>query len=305
MRPKPLPKHAAAPPATIYVQIPAYRDTELGATLADLYRKAERPEALRVAVMWQRGDDERLSDAVRRLPNLELIEIPFRQSRGCNWARLNLQRRWRGEPFTLFLDSHHRFVRGWDRILLDMHEGLIERGVERPLITGYLPSYDPLAHAAERRRSPYRIYPARRESGLLVHLTSYAIPGWRRLEGPVPADFASAHFIFARGEFNEDLRWDPRIYFAGDEVAMSLRAHTHGYDLFHPNVVIGWHCYDRRSRVPHWDDHAGWSAQQRASLERLRRLFSGRLRGRYGLGRSRTRQSYEDRLLVPLIERAG
>src|SRR3954451_19385958 len=39
----------------IYVQIPAYRDAELSATLRDLYAQAARPEHLRVRVMWQRG----------------------------------------------------------------------------------------------------------------------------------------------------------------------------------------------------------------------------------------------------------
>lgn len=96
----------------IYVQIPAYRDSELGPTLRDLYRKAARPEALRVAVLWQKASNETLPPAVRRLPGLELIEIPFEESRGCNWARIQLQARWRGEPYTMFLDSHHRFASG-------------------------------------------------------------------------------------------------------------------------------------------------------------------------------------------------
>lgn len=286
---------------SIYVQIPAYRDSELGPTLLDLYRKAARPEAIRVAVMWQKAPDDRLPPAVRRLPNLELIEVPHERSRGCNWARRTLQRGWRGETYTLFLDSHHRFAPGWDALLKGMHAQLEAGGVERPLITGYLPAYSPEAGLAGRRRSPYRIYPAGREAGLLVRLTSHPIPAWRGLDRPVPAAFASAHLIFARGRFNVDLPWDPSIYFAGDEVAMSLRAHSHGYDMYHPHRVIGWHCYDRRSRVTHWDDHAGWSALQLRSLERLRSLFSGRLRGPYGLGRRRSRKSFEDCLLVPLI----
>jgi hypothetical protein len=287
------------------VQIPAYRDTELGPTLRDLYRKAARPEALRVAVLWQKASNETLPPAVRRLPGLELIEMPFEESQGCNWARIQLQARWRGEPYTLFLDSHHRFATGWDRMLIEMHSGLRASGVERPLLTAYMPPYHPAMDPLGRRCRPYKIYPIRREAGLLIHLTSHAIPGWRRLAGPIPAEFASAHLIFTRGSFNEELRWDPNIYFAGDEVAMSLRAHTYGYDLFHPHRVIGWHCYDRGSRRPHWDDHLEWSGQQARSLRRLRRLFTGRLSGDFGLGTARSRRSFEDRLLVPLVERAA
>ncbi|MEA3017921.1 MAG: hypothetical protein QOI38_2643 [Sphingomonadales bacterium] len=285
----------------IFVQIPAYRDDELAPTLRDLYHKAADPRRLRVAVFWQRADGEELPRAVRRLPNLELIEVPYQESRGVNWARAHLQRLWQGEAYTMFLDSHHRFAAGWDRTLIGMHRALIAQGVERPMITAYLPPYHPASHPAGRRCSPYRIYPARREDGLLTHLTSHPIHGWRGLAGPQRGDFVSAHFLFAGGDFNIRLGWDPGIYFLGDEVAMSLRAHTHGYDLYHPHRVIGWHCYDRRTRTPHWDDHSGWGEQQRKSLERLRRLFAGRLMGSYGLGRARSRRSFEDRLLIPLV----
>jgi hypothetical protein len=37
----------------MFVQIPAYRDSELAATLLDLYAKARCPEFLRVVVLWQ------------------------------------------------------------------------------------------------------------------------------------------------------------------------------------------------------------------------------------------------------------
>jgi hypothetical protein len=39
----------------IFVQIPAYRDPDLGPTLEDLFAKAADPDALRVVVLWQRA----------------------------------------------------------------------------------------------------------------------------------------------------------------------------------------------------------------------------------------------------------
>ncbi|HEX9992210.1 MAG TPA: GlcNAc-transferase family protein [Acidimicrobiales bacterium] len=94
----------AGPTDTIYVQVPAYRDPELGPTLLDLYAKAAHPGRLRTCVLWQR-DDEELPDEVRRLPGLELIEASYRESRSANWARSILQQRWDGEPFTMLIDS--------------------------------------------------------------------------------------------------------------------------------------------------------------------------------------------------------
>jgi len=286
----------------IYVQIPAYRDEELASTLRDLYAKAAEPQRLRVRVVWQHAADETVPPAVRRLPGLEFDLVPYAQSRGCNWARQRLQKAWRGEPYTLLLDSHHRFVRGWDVKLLGLYEALRQSGVEKPLITGYLPPYVPEREPGGRRKRPYKIYPLSREAGLLTKLTSYPIHRWTSLEGPVPADFLSLHLVFTQGAFNREVPFDPNIYFFGDEVVTGARAFTCGYDLYHPHVVIGWHCYDRRTRVPHWNDHPTWHRQHRRSLERMRRLLLGRGRNRYGLGRQRTLAQYEDHILLRLMD---
>jgi hypothetical protein len=199
------------------------------------------------------------------------------------------------------IDSHHRFVRNWDRILIDMYQELVAKGISQPVITAYMPRYDPVLDPLARQNMPYKIYPKGYEDGLLIHLTSYPIPNWTQLSGPVPAQFASGHFIFAAGHFNRRVCMDPDLYFTGDEVAISLRAHTHGYQMFHPHRVIGWHCYDRSSRVTHWHDHSAWLKLHRKSLGRLRRLFSHRLRGPFGLGRARSLKSFEKQLLMPLI----
>jgi hypothetical protein len=286
----------------IYVQIPAYRDAELPATLLDLYAKAGAPNNLRVRVFWQRGVQENLPISVFKLPCLELVAIPFEESRGCNWARNLLQNQWQGESYTLLLDSHHRFVKGWDRTLVEMYEGLRSEGVNKPLITGYLPAYSPDRDPSGRKRRPYKIYPFQREHGLLTRLISYPIPGYRTLRNPVPADFASLHFLFTSGAFNQEVAFDPSIYFFGDEVVTSLRAYTHGYDLYHPHVVMGWHCFDRTSRVPHWADHGDWHEQHKRSLRIMQDMYRGTYRGRFGTGKCRTVQDYEDHIMLKLTE---
>src|SRR5262249_48378437 len=125
---------------------------------------------------------------------------------------------------------------------------------------------------------------------------------WKTLTRPVDADFVSLHFLFADGKFNHEVPFDPEIYFFGDEVVTSLRAFTNGYDLFHPHVILGWHCYDRKSRVPHWDDHRDWHVQHQRSLEKMRLLFTGTYRGTFGPGGNRSVRAYEEHILMKLIE---
>jgi len=284
----------------IYLQIPAYRDTELAPTLLDLLENAEHPDDLRIGVLWQRAEEDRLPEAVRENPNVEIVERPYQRSEGCNWARAELQKRWQGEPYTLFLDSHHRFIPAWDRHLIEMHEALKRTGVQKPLITAYLPSYDPNDDPGARAPNPLQIRTRSRERGMLIYLVGYPIPMWRSLEAPVPARFASLHFVFADGTFNREIVMDEQVYFFGDEVTLALRAFTHGYDLFHPHYVLGWHLYDRTAtRTTHWDDHSDYGERNERSCYRLRDLFLGI--DNTALGIVRSIEEYESMICDKLI----
>lgn len=285
----------------IFVQIPAYRDRELSKTLLDLYAKASRASRLRTVVVWQHDGDEILDPRVHRLPSLELVDVPARDSEGCNWARRLCQQRWAGEPFTLLLDSHHRFVPGWDDLLFGMHSQLCAAKVDKPLLTAYLPAYDPARDPQGRQRQPHKIWSAGRDEGILTRLRGYPIAGWSALTAPVPAGFVSLHLVFVAGTFNDEIIFDPTAYFTGDEVLMGLRAFTAGYDLHHPHRVVGWHCYNRESRVTHWDDHPGWRRQHQRSLAMMRDLYRGGATAP-GLGAARTVADYEAHIGASLVE---
>src|SRR5690349_20509893 len=62
---------------------------------------------------------------------------------------------------------------------------------------------------------------------------------------------------------------DPSIYFFVDEIAISLRAYTLGYDLFHPHRILGRHLYNRSTRVTHWSSNstAGVAERDHEAIE--------------------------------------
>jgi hypothetical protein len=289
-------------PERIYVQIPAYRDLELIPTVTDLLGQARNPKDLTVGIAWQFGPgEEGMGQALRQLPGVQVLGITAAESQGCNWARQLLQERWDGQEYTLFLDSHHRFVPDWDESLLRMYRGLRESGVERPILTSYLPAYDPVTDPAGRIETVYRMTVAERYWRMPFQLVGHPVRDWRRLTSPTAAGYVSLHMLFAEGRFNEQVPFDPGVYFFADEVAVALRAYTHGYDLFHPHVVLGWHLYDRRTRTTHWADHPDWGARNQVSIERLRQLFSGTLMDEYALGTVRTISAYESYAQVTLL----
>lgn len=295
---------------SIYVQIPAYRDDELVPTLDSLIRTASRPDCLRIAVAWQYGPDEECRERdLRSFPCVDLVKIPAAASLGCNWARGLLQARAGSERYTLLLDSHHRFVPGWDEATIDLFEDLRASGCSKPILSGYLPPYRPDEDPDGRVDAIYTLREAERREGLLFRLVGDAVSKRLAPASPFLGAFASLHFLFADGAFNREVPADPAVYFFADEVAIGLRAFTHGYDLFHPHRVLGWHLYERNRRVPHWRDHPGWRRLNDLSLARLRALYSGSARGRHGVGSARTIAAFEARagirLITPACARSG
>jgi hypothetical protein len=96
-----------------------------------------------------------------------------------------------------------------------------------------------------------------------------------------------------------DVPHDPELYFHGEEINITVRAFTHGYDLFHPHRTVVWHEYSRESRRKHWDDHPDWYLSNTRSHRRLRKFLGMEGAeepehfGRFALGTSRTLQDYE------------
>ena len=284
----------------IFVQVAAYRDPQLAATLESLFDEATRPDRLRVRVCWQHSADETLPQHLMAMKSIEIDGIDHRKSRGANWARRRVQRSWRSEAYTMIIDSHLRFAKHWDDDLVNMLEDRRTAGSPQPIITGYPPDFDPRTYPARRSRAPLKIYKEAYIDGMLLHFAGHRLALWQMLRSPIPAQFLALGFLFADGRFNTDIPLDPNIYFFGDEITTGLRAFCHGYDFFHPHRVLAWHVYDRTTRRCHWEDHQDWSDIDRRSLSRVRRILGGRGHRDYPLGTLRRPCDYEKQIGLPL-----
>jgi hypothetical protein len=218
---------------TIFISIASYRDSELGPTLDDCLAKAHQPERLRFGICWQHGPEE------SRHPFFDddrcaILDVPWEQSRGACWARSEIMQLWAGETWYLQLDSHHRFVDGWDDKLQIQ---LRATGSPRPILTTYAAPYSP-GNETDRSAEPMRMEFDRFTEDGLVLFRPGVIPDWENCSAPRPARFISAHFLAAPGRFVNDLPYDRNLYFIGEEITMTVRAFTHGYDLFHPSEPI-------------------------------------------------------------------
>lgn len=281
---------------TIFVQIASYRDPQLVPTVKDCLAMARYPNRLFFGIAWQHGPEEVLPEEWFPSKNFAIVDIPFEESQGACWARNRLQQCYGDQKYTLQLDSHHRFVQDWDVLLIEWLRKLQKIGVRKPMITSYLPSFDPDNDPAARCEFPYELrFLQWSDEGVLLLKPRKIKKKWKH---PVPARFYSAHFCFTLGIFCEEVPHDPQLYFHGEEISIAVRAFTHGYDMFHPHRVIAWHEYTRKNRTKHWEESPTWRVRDAASKARYRALLGvdGTPRvplGKYGLGTVRTLEQYE------------
>lgn len=287
---------------TIFVQIAAYRDPQLLPTIKDMLENASYPEHLRVGICWQYhpGDVFDWLDEYREDDRFSIREVLYSQTKGVCWARNQVQQMYDGETYTLQIDSHMRFVPAWDELLISMITQLQYEGYPKPLLTAYVPSFNPENDPEERVMEPWRMTFDRFIPEGAVFFLPETIPNWQKIEAPVPARFYSAHMAFTLGAFSVEVQHNPEYYFHGEEISIAARAYTHGYDLFHPHRVVIWHEYTRKGRTKQWDDDTTWGEKNMHSHHTNRKLFgmdgeeqSGH-DGPYGFGRERTLRQYEE-----------
>ncbi|MBF0096172.1 MAG: hypothetical protein HQM04_05040 [Magnetococcales bacterium] len=298
--------------ATIFVSIASYRDRECRDTLADLFAKAAHPERLAVGVLWQ-VDPEQDGALYTEVPcctdQVRGQVLPAAQSRGPCWARHWIQSHlYRGEDFYLQIDSHTRFVVGWDEQLLSLWESA---PAAKPVLSTLPPPYHP---PDERVATGLTFIRAERfkSDGNLVQRSGTLDPALH-LPSPRPSPFLSAAFLFAAGRMVREVPYDPFLYFYGEELTLAVRLWTHGYDIFVPNRIILYHNYGLQERVRHWDDHPEeWLRLQQLSQRRRLHLLGMaesddpevlQALDSYALGVERTLAEYEQFADVDFVRR--
>lgn len=285
---------------TIFVQITAFRDPEYFPTLNSLFNKAAKPENIRVGACLQYDSEvDKYCFETPRPKELALEEQCFEavESEGMCWARSITQSMYDDEEFTIQIDSHMRFIPGWDLKLLEMWESLND---PKAIITHYAPNYEP-GHGRVRD-SISGIGAFRWKKGTLwfQHAPIYS------LKNPPPRPtvgaFVSGHFLFGPSSMIADVPYDKLIERHGEESSMSVRFWTNGYNFYHPNEIIMWH---RAAQKRPMDHEVIPEYQERVELGALRaRALLGdpeiidpniiRDLDKFGLGTARGLQQYQE-----------
>lgn len=292
---------------TIFVSIASYRDPDIIKTIIDCINKAENPKSVFFGICLQ--DNKETYNILRGLRrkykiNMKIEFFDWRDSQGACWARYIIQKKlFNNQDYYLQLDSHHRFIEQWDAVLLDMLKKKQSEGFKKPIIGGYCPGFNAENNTCENviiQISSFDLFSHDGDMVFKPMVINEEIKG----SSCIPARFLSGHFIFTIGQFCKDCIYDPNLYFRGEEITLSARAFTNGYDFFHPNMPIIWHFYIRSEDQKHWDNHKnnngfiiGHNIRDKKAKERVRKLLGSEKNninfGVYGLGSERSLHDYE------------
>ncbi len=292
----------------IFVQIASYRDRECQYTVKDLFEKASNPDRVFVGICWQ-FDPEEDKDCFQvstRPGQVRILPVDWREAEGVCWARHQAQQLWEGEEYYLQIDSHMRFVPGWDDLMI---AELAACGAQKPVISCSPASYVP---PDELEKSPRpairRVQPFTPDGNIRGKGESLDV------EPPVPLNgaFIAAGYVFARSDIIREVPYDPYLYFDQEEISYALRLYTHGWDVFSARKQFLYHFYNvnhrDKNRPLHWRDLHKEDSKRIAflrdrGLKRFNHLTGHALSsdpaviqemGKYWLGRVRTLEQFEE-----------
>jgi hypothetical protein len=285
---------------TIFVSIASYRDPDCINTVRSLFEKAAYPERLVIGICWQFAPNREpaLLQLFEYQEKFRQVSLPVKDSRGPCFARHLVQKLWQGEDYYFQVDSHMRFVSGWDEKLIGLSNLCPSK---KPVLSTYpLPFTPPDEPSAE---GLVEIRPRYFDEHGVLHQDSALL----RMPEPPPPPSASflisAGMLFAPGRVVREVPYDPNLYFTGEEIILALRLWTHGWDIFNPNAVIAYHNYQvKTDRRRHWEDQAHWNELNRVSFDRVafltgqnspREAEALKDMDKYGLGSERSIEQYQ------------
>lgn len=295
---------SAEKPKRIFVSIASFCDPMLTFTVKSAIENARHPERLSFGIV-----DQSKQASEGELPSgswrTGYLHIAPHQSRGACWARSLAMTLYADEDFFLQIDSHTCFDADWDVTLIDTLEAITARTGNAKVVVSTRPfAFEIEADGSVKKNrftdGTLKLTPKDSVLKLSEPVMKFSCVNSKEMQD-LPGFQVSAAFLFARGSFIEEVPYDPFFYFHGEEQDVSIRAFTHGWDIWHPNSLPIFHLYKTREagEAPlHWDAEfeqqrgERWIDLRTRANGRLSDLIAGRLKGVYALGAVRSIADY-------------
>jgi len=168
------------------------------------------------------------------------------ESNGPTTARYFASKLWGGETYFLQADAHLRFAPEWDRLYAE--EAKAAKSYPKAVLSAYPPGFSEEDPPYKGGTVGTRLCTCQFSTSDVEHHIIRINTGdtcGAHAEAPTQIAYIAAGFFFARAEFLTDVPFDPFLpwCFMGEEIALSLRAWTNGWDIYAPRKNLIAHQY--------------------------------------------------------------
>lgn len=240
---------------TIFISICSYRDKICKNTLKNLFENAEYPERIYIGICQQNKNKEEeciQNDLYKN--QIRILYMDYKEAKGPTYARYLCSLLYKKEDYFLQIDSHTLFIKNWDTECIKMLKHIEKSNKLSKIIISYYPDI----------YEKHQDYPSNKNITYITKciLNENGIPMFKGAEiKPVKKEpsknyYIGANFLFTRGIFLTDVPFDPFLpyLFMGEEILLSIRAYTTGYDIYTPNKNLVYHLYTRNKEPKYWND---------------------------------------------------
>lgn len=287
---------------TIFVSIASYRDPELKWSIKSAIDNATNPEKLHFGVVYQ-GLPQEMPD-LDFVTNLSLITMHSKEARGAGYARAKAMELYKEEEYFLQIDSHTRFVKGWDEIAIDQLDRASRISSHPGVMLSYFPApFEPESNGGMhivKNNPKIKPYSTRQKIALnrKNQWTAERLEFINKAkEDPEMSETVLGGFIFSYGTLVGQIPYDPDLSFFGEEICFAMRAWTRGWDIYSPAKNIVYHFYSRGGYYKVWGDRnlrgLSWKELEEISYKKQKRILCGEETGIFGAGNVRSLEEYE------------
>eukprot|EP01064_Diplonema_japonicum_P037116 TRINITY_DN8617_c2_g1_i1.p1 TRINITY_DN8617_c2_g1~~TRINITY_DN8617_c2_g1_i1.p1 ORF type:complete len:506 (+),score=38.85 TRINITY_DN8617_c2_g1_i1:73-1518(+) len=254
------------PPETIFVSIAAFRDVETNSTLHSMFARAKLPQRIHVGLICQvdlsRPNETCLfpgawdSDCGTQewcpSDNIRGRTFSAEHAKGPTFARHLASLLYRGEDYFMMIDSHNRFVKNWDEVIIGEYK---KTGETKSVLSTYPMGINPKDEEVEDSAIAYLCALGKTHGWTAGFPGPYWANSFRPAKYPKPQPYIGAGLVFGPGQMVIDVPFDPYLpyLFFGEEFLIGIRLWTNGYNLYSPGVNIIYHRYNRKG--PRMETH--------------------------------------------------
>ncbi|KAL3791626.1 hypothetical protein HJC23_012216 [Cyclotella cryptica] len=169
---------------------------------------------------------------------VRVLYLHENESLGPAMARYYASKLWGGETYFMQVDSHLEFYAGWDELYIN--ELKSTKSFPKSILSSYPPGFNAESGGVLMNESPgarlcsceFSAYDV--EANIIRINSGVGYSGDEQYPTQIP--FIAAGFFFTPASFLADVQFDPYMpwCFMGEEIMLSMRAWTHGWNIYAP-----------------------------------------------------------------------